>query len=108
MEGCGYRDLYDQFQALGVEIVGVGFSSPQSTASWVAEEGFPFEVWTDDDKTLALTYGAVSSASASIPSRITVLLDAEGELVLEYTDSINVGTHPFEVLEDCEALFGSQ
>ncbi len=35
-----------------------------------------------------------------------MLLDADGALVLEYTEAINVGTHPAKVLEDCVALFG--
>lgn len=35
-----------------------------------------------------------------------MLLDAEGDLLLAYTESINVGTHPGQVLEDCEKLFG--
>ncbi len=35
-----------------------------------------------------------------------MLLDADGALLLEYVDSIVVGTHPGIVLEDCRALFG--
>ena len=86
----------------------MGFNDPQSMASWIEDESFPFEVWTDDNKTLAYTYGAISSKSASIPSRVTVLLGADGQLLLEYMDNISVGTHPSEVLADCEILFGSQ
>lgn len=63
-------------------------------------------MWTDDDRTLALTYGAVSSASASLPSRVTVLLDADGSLLLEYKGNLSFGEHPADVLADCEQLFG--
>ena len=94
-----------QFQALGVEIVGVSFDPPGRNSAWAADEGFQFELWTDDDRTLAVTYGAASSTSASFANRITVLLDAEGNQVLEYEVS-SIGTHPADVLEDCEALFG--
>ena len=75
--------------------------------AWSVEEGFGFELWTDDDKDLALYYGAISDTSAAAPSRITVLLDATGTLALEYTDGISVGTHPKDVLQDCETLFGT-
>ena len=85
--------------------MGVSFSSTATTSAWAADEGFQFELWTDDDRTLALTYGAASSSSARFADRITVILDAEGNHVLEY-DVTSIGTHPAQVLEDCEVLFG--
>lgn len=83
----------------------MGFDPPATNLAWAEDEGFEYEVWTDDDKTLALTYGAVSSADATFPSRVTRVLDAEGTLVLEYQVSL-IGTHPAEVLADCQVLFG--
>jgi len=89
-----------------VSIVGVGFDDPADNQAWSEDEGFGFELWTDVDKTLALTYGAASSASATTPSRVTRVIDADGVLVLGYQVSL-IGTHPSEVLSDCLALFGS-
>ncbi len=88
-----------------MHIVGVGFDSPQDNTEWAAEEGFQFELWTDDDKTLAVYYGAASSTSALIPSRVTRVLDADGVLVLEYQVT-DIGIHPQDVLDDCRILFG--
>jgi len=85
--------------------VGVGLDTPSTNQSWAESEKFQFELWTDDDKTLGTTYGALSSTSGAV-KRVTMLLDEKGELLLEYTDSIDVGTHPGDVLEDCEILFG--
>jgi len=87
-----------------VQIVGVGFDSPEDNSAWAQDEGFSFELWTDSDKTLALYYGAVESASATLPSRVTRVLDAEGVLVLEYQVS-DIGIHPQDVLDDCRILF---
>ena len=106
VEGCGYRDLKAQFDALGVQIVGVGFNPPEAMQAWAEDEGFTYELWTDTDRTLALTYGAAKRPDQSSPSRITMLLDAEGRLLLEYVGAIDTGTHPNDVLTDCEALFG--
>jgi peroxiredoxin Q/BCP len=105
LEGCGYRDRFEDFAALGVEIVGVSFDSPSRNSDWADDEGFQFELWTDGNSTLAVTYGAASSAGARFADRVTVLLDADGNQVLEYEVS-SIGTHPADVLEDCEALFG--
>ena len=88
-----------------MQIVGVGFDSPAKNAEWAADEGYLFELWTDDDKTLALAYGAVSSASSSFPGRLTVVIDSDGEQLLEYAVS-DLGTHPAQVLADMTALYG--
>lgn len=77
-------------------------------AAWVEAEGFQYEVWTDDDVTLGQHYGAAKSVSTEYLNRITMLIGADGELLLEYTEDINLGTHPSEVLEDCEILFGER
>jgi peroxiredoxin len=88
-----------------VQILGVSFDDPDENAAWAEEEGFSFELWSDDDKTLALYYGAASSESTMVASRVSKLLDDEGTLILEYVD-VATGTHPEQVLSDCQALFG--
>ncbi len=65
-----------------------------------------FEIWTDDDKTLNLYYGAVKNENVRFPSRVTKVLNADGELILEYVENVSVGTHPSLVLADCQAIFG--
>ena len=97
--------MYEEFAALGVQIVGVGWDSPEKTAPWVAREEFPYEIWTDGDKTLSYYYGAADESSW-VPNRVTKILDAEGNLVLEYNDiGFGVVAHPSDVLNDCQLLF---
>jgi len=106
VEGCGYRDHQQEFSALGVDVVAVGFDSPTKDEAWAEAEGFDFEVWTDDH-TLALYYGAATSPTQSHPTRLTFILDADGNEVLEYHDvNLNLGEHPARVLHDCGVLFG--
>ena len=86
----------------------MGFDAPERTAPWVEREEFPFEIWTDQEKTLALYYGAATQSS-SVPNRITKILDAEGTLILEYENiGFGIATHPAQVLNDCQLLFGEQ
>jgi len=35
-----------------------------------------------------------------------VVLDADGFVVMQYLEDVNVGTHPGQVYEDCVKLFG--
>ena len=69
------------------------FDTPKANEAWAEIEGFSFELWSDSDKTLALYYGAASSPTTRNASRVTKVLDAEGNLVLEYQVSA-IGTHP--------------
>ncbi len=108
MEGCGYRDLQTEFDRLGVKIVGAGLDSPRANRDWAEQEGFLFELWTDDDRQLGVTYGALSDVEDASVARVTMLLDADGDLLLTYTDNVVVGTHPGQVLEDCEKIFGAR
>jgi len=89
-----------------VAIVGVGYDSPVVNSEWAEQEEFQFELWTDGDAQLAAYYGAIDDPDQLRPDRVTKVLDANGTLVLEYVESVAVGTHPEEVLADCQVLFG--
>ena len=86
--------------------MGVTFTDPDTNNDWAVDENFQYEIWTDSDKTLAVHYQAANNAQALVPSRVTVLLDPDGELLLGYYEGVSVGTHPAEVLEDCQAIWG--
>jgi peroxiredoxin len=85
--------------------VGVSFNKPEKNASWVTNQEFQYEVWSDSERSLAMMLGAATKADQGMPSRVTRVLDAEGRVVLSY-DQVKVGSHPEQVLEDCRALFG--
>lgn len=90
---------------MGVEIVGVSFDTPEENQTFAEQQGFEYELWSDDDKDMALYYGAATSQSTSMPSRITMLLDSDGTLILEYL-SVSTSSHPGEALADCQIIFG--
>lgn len=83
----------------------MSFDSPAENQAWAVDEGFTFDLWSDAGRELALFYGAATTPTQGAAARITVILDENGELLLEYP-FVAVGTHPQEVLHDCELLFG--
>jgi peroxiredoxin Q/BCP len=90
-----------------VRIVGASFDPPEENLAWAEQEGFQYELWSDLERDLALYYGAAATDTQPSASRLTFLLDADGTLILEYS-SISTQTHPSEVLEDCQAIFGAR
>ncbi len=87
-------------------IVGAGFNSPAQNAAWIEDQNYQYEVWTDANEELADYYGA-EAGLLGVPQRVTVILDAEGTLVLEYRQGTGSNGHPQDVLEDCQLLFGN-
>ena len=83
----------------------MSFGDPETHQRWADNEGFQFELWTDDDKTLAITYNAADDASAFVADRVTVVLNKMGELMLMYPE-VSTGTHPGQVLDDLTLLLG--
>lgn len=90
---------------MGVQIIGVSFNSNEDNASWAEAEGFQYELWTDDERSLAVYYGAADSVDSWFPNRLTRILDANGNMILEY-NTVDVSTNPYDVLNDCGILFG--
>ena len=88
-----------------MRIVGVSFDPPDKNAAWAVEKGYRFELWSDNERALAMAIGAARSADQARASRTTVLLDPRGHVVVRYEPGLGLGTHPAEVLEDARALF---
>ena len=88
-------------------IVGVSFNSTTQNQNWVQDQNYQYEVWSDTNKTLAVHFGAARSTSSVVPSRVTVILNAQGEVEVVYDPVSNIGNHPGQVLSDCQTLFGS-
>ena len=87
-----------------MQIVGVGFQSPSANAAWIEDQSYQYEVWQDVNRDLATYYGA-KNGLLDMPDRVTMLLDPDGTLRLEYR-SVSTGAHPGQVLSDCKALYG--
>ena len=92
-----------------MKIIGIGEGDLNTIDNWVEEESFGYEVWRDDGRALATAYGAISSPSQGAYSRITVLLSEDGSLLVNYNVGIfGFSGHPSDVLEDCQAIWGSR
>jgi peroxiredoxin len=46
-QSCGFRDLYAEFRALGVQVVGVSTSTPDHQRQFVQRNHIPFEMLSD-------------------------------------------------------------
>lgn len=87
--------------------MGVSFDTPADNAAWRDDQHFPYELWSDDpERTLARALGAASTPDATHAQRVTVLLDAEGQVVKTWGVT-DIGAHPADVLDAARAHLGA-
>ena len=101
-EGRGLRDKIEDFRKRGVEIVGVSFDPPEANEKFVAAEGFPFRLLSDQDRTLALAVGAADSKDAAVARRISYLVGPDGKVKKVY-GTVTPASHASDVLGDLPA-----
>ena len=56
-EACAFRDQFDRFRQLNVEVVGVSIDSEKSHKSFAQKYALPFTLLADADKSLVQAYG---------------------------------------------------
>ena len=97
-EGCGFRDLYAQFQAKGAEVLGVSFDAPADNEAFVQKYEFPYPLLSDASRELARAFGAYSEQQPDYAQRNTYVIDADGKVERVF-DGVNPKTHPKDLLD---------
>jgi peroxiredoxin Q/BCP len=83
-EACGFRDAYEQFQAVGAEVVGVSSDSQASHQAFAAKHRLPFPIISDPDRTLRKLFG-VPNPLGFLPGRVTFVIDKAGVIRLAFS-----------------------
>lgn len=99
LEGQQLRDRFAEFQARGVEVLGVSFDMPADNAAFVQAEQFPFRLLSDRDRALAVAVGAASTASQPTARRISYLVGPDARVVKAYGEVVPAA-HAGQVLGD--------
>ncbi len=107
-EGQEFRDLYPQFQALNVEIVGVSRDSLTSHQKFQAKLNLPFALLSDTDETICKLFDVIKlktlygKTSLGI-ERSTFLIDKQG-MLRQVWRKVSVKAHALTVLEAARTL----
>ena len=107
-EAQGFAEAYPEFQAAGVEVVGVSKDGPASHEKFKAKYDLPFPLASDESGATIEAYGAWVEKSMygrkyMGTDRATVLIDGDGK-VRKVWRKVKVPGHVAEVLEAARAL----
>lgn len=83
----------------------MGIAETEWTFAWTQEDGLQYELWSDLELVLAQHFGALETPDATDPLRYAFILGPDGQVVLEYTDSLELGPSPSDILDDLKKLY---
>lgn len=102
-EACSFRDQYEDFAALGAEVIGISSDSVKSHQKFANKHHLPFILLSDEDKKLRHIFGVRDTLFGLLPGRVTYVIDKNGVVILIF-DSMNAGKHIPKALETVKEL----
>ena len=97
-QACSFRDQYDDFKALGAEVIGISSDSLKSHKNFVSRYKLPFILLSDSDKKLRKLFGVPNDLLGLIPGRVTYVADKDGIVKLIF-NSMSGKIHIKKALE---------
>jgi peroxiredoxin len=91
-EACSFRDQYQDFKALGAEVIGISSDDESSHREFTAKYELPFPLLSDEGGQLRKQYAVPRAAWGLLPGRVTYVLDAEGRVRYVF-NSLNEATN---------------
>lgn len=100
-EACSFRDVWERYEAAGIQVVGVSSDSVESHQKFAQKHSLPFPLLADTEHELAEGFGVPSIKGYF--ARVSFLLDGDGVIREVYPD-VDPGVHAEDVLEDVERM----
>ena len=98
IQACTFRDKYDDFKALGAEVIGISSDSLKSHQKFASRYKLPFILLSDFDKKIRIQFGVPNDFLGLIPGRATYVIDKKGVVQLIF-DSTSAKIHIEKALD---------
>lgn len=97
-QACGFRDNYDIFLNLDVEVIGISSDDVHSHQEFAKKYNLPFILLSDSDKAIRKLFGVPSVFLGLLPGRVTYLVDKQGVIQMVF-DSLSGMKHVSKMIE---------
>ena len=97
-QACSFRDQYEDFTDLGVEVIGISSDSVASHDKFSKRYKLPFLLLSDENAKLRKLFGVKTNLLGLIPGRVTYVVDNQGVIQLIF-DSMMATKHISKALD---------
>lgn len=97
-EACSFRDSYEDFVAVGAEVIGISDDPVSSHKGFASRHRLPFVLLSDPGGSVREQYGAKKTLGL-IPGRITFVIDKNGIIRQRFDSQVRFNAHVATALE---------
>ena len=97
-QACSFRDQYEDFKALGAEVIGISSDSLKSHVAFANKYKLPFILLSDFDKKIRKAFDVPNDFLGLIPGRVTYVANKDGIVKLVF-NSMSSKIHIQKALE---------
>jgi peroxiredoxin Q/BCP len=96
-QACSFRDSYEDFKALGAEVIGISSDTKGSHTRFAERHSLPFVLLSDLGGKVRKAYGA-SDLMGLLPGRVTFVIDKDGVIIHKFDSQLNATRHVREAM----------
>jgi peroxiredoxin Q/BCP len=104
-EACHFRDLAQEFAAVGASRVGISTDAVQKQAKFADKENFDYPLLSDTDGSVATQFGVKRGLLGKLMpvKRTTFVIDTDRTVLEVISSEINMSTHADKALQTLHA-----
>ena len=99
LQSCSFRDKYEEFNSLGVQIFGVSSDSVSSHKRFKKKHNLQYSLLSDKGGILAESL-RLKKNLGFLPARVTLIVNPEGIIIYAHTSQLGVTGHVRKALNE--------
>lgn len=99
LQSCSFRDKYEEFNNLGVQIFGVSSDSVSSHKKFKKKHNLQYSLLSDKGGILAESL-RLKKNLGFLPARVTLIVNPEGIIIYAHTSQLGVTGHVRKALDE--------
>ena len=99
LQSCSFRDKYEEFKELGVQIFGVSSDSVSSHKKFKKKHNLQYSLLSDKGGMLAKSL-KLKKNLGFLPARVTLIINPEGIIIYAHTSQLGVTGHVRKALNE--------
>jgi len=102
MEAVSFRQMHEQFQAAGAEVIGVSSDDVKTHKEFAVDHELTFTLLSDENQELRKAFGAYGIGGT--PARTTYVIDRDWKIRMVYNSPLRSKEHAEEAMRAVQAL----